>query len=434
MTTTPEFSAQFRQLRKQRDLSILALSKHSGISKTTLDNWQSGRTLPSAPELEMLISVLNLSSPDQRLLRRSIGLPRAIVLLPEGERPPLTGGLLRAMRLRRGLTQSDVARRLSVRQGTLAKWEKSDDWPEADKLSTLCMVLRASYQEAEAILSGVFLPLPLPLNATREELEQKVWALRDRSLRLPNDPLLDLAFLELESQLWLGGDHPATQELLWRTWNHHIDYLRIQYRYAESLPYVNALLGIPFSPINRSGAYLQTAVILKAQALRGAEDDLVGKKQRWKRAITFLNANQAHVVDNECKAWFWMELVRLNIGVSAHQVAQTCLTLSNAIPHHQCVRGTMGESALLTAHHLTKLGKPRDALVLLDSQTIGREDNSFTLIMDMLSKLYRADALANLQDTTGALGALSQLYNQIEETGVDMIRHRADELFIQLAQ
>jgi transcriptional regulator with XRE-family HTH domain len=431
-TKTLDFASQFRQCRKQRNLSVMRLVDLSGISKTAIENWQSGRTLPSAPELEVLISVLNLSTFDQRLLRRSVGLPRAIARLPEGERPPLTGGLLRAMRLRRGLTQSEVARRLSVRQGTLAKWEKSDDWPEADKLGALCAVLGATPQEAEAILGGIFLPLSLPLNASREVFEQQVQVLHDRVHLQPNDPLLDLAFLELESQLWLDGDHTATQELLWRTWSFHINYLSMQHRYEEMLPYANVMLTIPFNPRNRSESHLQVAVIQKAQALRGSSDTGRGQKTRYKKAITFLDANQGRVVDNECLAWYWMELVHLNIRMGSYEVARTCLKRSNAIPHHQCVRGTMGESALVTAQSLTNLGSPREAIALLHSPTLGRDDPSFSILMEMRLHFYHAEALAKLEDFTGALEVLGQLYKAIEIRGIEVMRHRADALFSEL--
>ena len=426
-TKTLDFAAKFRLFRKQRNLSILGLCELSGISKTTLDNWQSGRTLPGAAELEILISVLNLSSPDQRLLRRSIGLPRAIVLLPEGERPPLTGGLLRAMRLRRGLTQSDVARRLSVRQGTLAKWEKSDDWPDADKLGALCVVLQASHCEVEAILNGIFLPLSLPLNATLDEFDQQVQKLHDRINQQPNDPLLDLAFLELECQLWLRADHPATQELLWKIWSFHNNYLSLHQRYDEMLPYTNQMLSIPFDPSLRATFFLQNAVIYKALALRGT---LTSGARRRKSAIAFLKANEGRIGRHECQAWYWMVLVNFLTAEGNYDEARHCLDRSNAIPHHEYPRGTIGESALNTAYCLTNLGNPREALALLDSPRL--RDKDFNAIMDLRSLLYRASALAKLDDITGALGVVNQLYHQMSETGIDVMRTRTDALFYQL--
>ncbi|WP_309717875.1 helix-turn-helix transcriptional regulator [Armatimonas sp.] len=431
-TKTLDFASQFRQCRKQRNLSIVRLFELSGIGKTTLENWQSGRTLPSAPELETLISVLNLSSFDQRLLRRSIGLPRAIVCLPEGERPPLTGGLLRAMRLRRGLTQSEVARRLAVRQGTLAKWEKSDDWPEADKLSLLCLLLGASHQETEAILGGVFLPLPLPLNASLEDFEQQIQILNDRANRCPNDPLLDLAFLEIESQIWLDVDRPAAQELLWKIWGFHNTHLSIHQRFDELFSRANQMLAIAFDPLKSSTSFLQSAVIHKSVALRGTPNGKIESASRRKSAITFLKANEGRMGNPECQAWYWMVLVDLLTVEGAYDEARFCLDRSNAIPHPAFERGTKGESALMTAYSLTNLGSPREALALLSSSNFRDSAKHFVPILSMRSLLYCARALAKLEDFAGALEVLDQLYNQIEVTGIEVMRPRADALFFQL--
>ena len=426
------FTEQLRHYRKQRGFSVVRLAEQAGLAKATLDNWQAGRTLPSAPELEALLSALELGSFDQRLLRRLVGVPRAIATLSEEERPPLTGGLVRAMRLRRGLTQSEVASKLEIRQGTLAKWEKSDDWPEADKLSALCAVLGAKPQEVEAILGGVFLPLPLPIDASRDDLQEQVEVLSDRISQRPSDPLLDLAFFELESLLWLHGDRPATQELQWRVWCYHNNYLLMHHRYEETLTYANRMLAISYDPSDPSTSYLQSAVIQKAKALRGSTNSWEGQKARWKKSIVFLDAHQGRIADPENKAWYWMELVSLLIAEGAYDEARTCLARSNAIPHHQCVRGAMGESALVTAQNLTNLGSPREALSLLTSSTLGRDDPSFSPLMEMRLHLYCASALAKLQDTSGALLELDAVFEQMEATGIFTMRASAEVLYFQL--
>lgn len=427
-----DFSSLFRQHRLQRGLSVVALSQATGLAKTTLENWQAGRTLPSSVELETLIPALELSSVEQRVLRRAVGLPRAIAKLPEGERPPLTGGLLRAMRLRRGLSQSEVARQLSVRQGTLAKWEKSDDWPEVDKLSQVCSVLEATHPEAEAILGGVFLPLFRSESASLDDLQEHATLLAERINQQPNDPLLDLSLFELESQLWLTADCPSTQQLLWRVWSYHCNYLSVNHRYEEMLPYLNQMLAVSFDPNKPETSCLQSAVILKAKALRGSPRSSREHTVRRQRSIAFLNAQQARVGDPECQAWYWMELVSLLSAEGAYDQAKSCLVRSNAIPHHQCERGTMGESGLMTAYHLAKLGSPREALALLHSPTLGQDDYSFSPLMRMRWHLYHAHALEMLDDTRSALNELEVLFDQIAATGISTLRGEAEALMMEL--
>jgi transcriptional regulator with XRE-family HTH domain len=433
LTKTRDFASQFRQHRRQRGLSIVRLSGLSGLAKTTLESWQSGRTLPSAPELERLVSALELGSFDQRLLRRLIGMPRAIASLPEGERPPLTGGLLRAMRLRRGLTQSEVARRLSVRQGTLAKWEKSDDWPDASKLSLLCVLLGAAPQEAEAILGGVFLPLPqtLSFDTPLEALEEQGELLIQSAFLHPNDPLLDLRFFELESLLWFHADRPVVYEYLWKIWNSHMLFLNLQLRQEESWVYNNKLLSIPYDASLSSTVPLQSAVLYKANV--AFDDALFGsaRARRIKKSIAFMQANEARIADPECKAWYWMNLTTLLIEDKAYDEAYRCVQRSNAIAHPEGERIKTGEARLQTASSLILMERPREGLDLLDSFPFDAPP-FFTPLVGMRCLYYRAKALASLGDIAEALALLNQLFGQIEETGIVALRPRAEALFLEL--
>ncbi|MBB6048830.1 helix-turn-helix transcriptional regulator [Armatimonas rosea] len=428
MNKPETFATHLRRSRLERGLSQAELAQRVGVSKTTLGNWESERTLPSAPELGSLMEALSLGGQDQRALRRLVALPRALVTLPPQERPPLTGGLLRALRLRRGLTQSEVARRLQMRQGTLAKWEKSEDWPSTERLTALCMVLGAHPAEVEAILGGAFLPQPLPWDASPEWLNEEVDLLRNAVGDKPGQALLDLRFLELEALLQLRAEEPAVRELLWQLWIIHAIYFCYQARYEEALQYTNRLLEIPHDLSKACSAPFQVAAIKKATALlRPLEVPGAYRPRQTRAALSFLLAQQTQIVIPECQAWYWMYLGELFIMDRAYDEAERCIERSNAIPHPDLERIETPEARLLTANHLIDLGKPQEGLTLLDAPILEREANRSPWIR-LRRTHYRAKALVELQEVAEADELIRQSYALMEAHQLEVMRGAVDTL------
>jgi transcriptional regulator with XRE-family HTH domain len=432
MNKPETFATLLRHCRLERGLSRAELAQRVGVSKTTLGNWESERTLPSTPELGSLMGALTLGTQEQLALRRLVALPRALVTLPPQERPPLTGGLLRALRLRRGLTQSEVARRLQMRQGTLAKWERSDDWPSVERLMALCMVLDAPPAEVEAILGGVFLPQPLPWDASPEWLYEEVDLLRNAVGDKPGQALLDLRFLELEALLQFRAEEPAVRELLWQLWIIYAIYLCYQARYEEALHYTNRLLEIPHDLSKACSAPFQVAAIKKATALlRPLEVPGTYRPRQVRGALSFLLAQQPQVVLAECQAWYWMYLGELFILEGAYEEAERCIKNSNAIPHPDHERIETPEARLLTANHLIDLGKPQEGLILLEASILEREARRSPWIQ-LRRTYYRAKALVELQEVAEADELIRQSYALIETHELEVMRGPVDALAFRL--
>jgi transcriptional regulator with XRE-family HTH domain len=431
-TELATFGTLLKHCRRERNFSLLALAQKSGLTKTTLGNWESGRTQPSTPELESLFFALGLSAQERFALRRSIGHSRVLTLIPEKERPPLTGGLLRALRLRSRLSQSEVARKLDIRQGTLAKWEKSEDWPTTERLSALCAILRARPEEVAAILGGVFLPMPMPLSSPLEVLVQEVDNLVCSASQRPDQPLLDLRFLELESLLQFQGERPAVHELLWRLWGAHATFLCANGRYGEALPYTDLLLSLSCEPTSSLSYPMQVAVIMRSRVLSRSQEAVGANRPRYARAaLNFLKAQEKTIGLAECQAWYWMTLGELHIDCGSHEDARHCIQSSNAIPHPEGERLYTCEAALITAMHLTELGNPAEALVLLDSPAIDAEIARNPLT-EVRRTLYRAKALLEVLDVRGAEELIHQGYERIEMMSADILRPLADSLAFRL--
>src|SRR5579859_694353 len=118
--STDHLELVLRDLRECRGLSIRALARHSGVSKSTLSRWEAGGRIPRAYELEKVLSATG-ASPAQRVRVFSlIDAPRGASHLDElvfgGPAGPTIalGELLRAIRRRSGFTQWHVATAVGV--------------------------------------------------------------------------------------------------------------------------------------------------------------------------------------------------------------------------------------------------------------------------------------------------------------------------------
>src|SRR5438067_2521649 len=81
---------------------------------------------------------------------------------------------LRAMRLRQGWTQEQVAARVGVVRTTAAHWERGERLPSAEQTQALCYALGAHEEELLALTTGRFAGTPGPEPATWEEEEARL--------------------------------------------------------------------------------------------------------------------------------------------------------------------------------------------------------------------------------------------------------------------
>ena len=160
----PPFAQRLAVLRKACRLSQSRLAKAAGVAVSTVERWESGKTVPRLSELYAVLCALNANPHEANDLRnalrtdaphtRRVGLPMPKADAPRPVLPvdspvpdSATGALLRALRLRRGQAQSVVASAIGVTQSTLARWECGDSWPDPTRLHTICHYLNASPDE-----------------------------------------------------------------------------------------------------------------------------------------------------------------------------------------------------------------------------------------------------------------------------------------------
>lgn len=224
-----------RQKRLSSGYSVSEAATRVGVSRRSLTRWESGAARPRLDEMKRLLEVLNLSEPERRRLLDLLATPAALkeIYRQGGEELPFPlphqGDLLRALRLRRGWRQEDLAPLLGVNQTTLARWENGNMWPSSALLHQLCYLLRVHEEELAALTMGPYFLSgreTSPNGWGLEALEQSLIGVK-RKLDNPHYYVLgDLYYLSLEAQtLPLAQKSEAGRYLLVRILLAHAAYL-----------------------------------------------------------------------------------------------------------------------------------------------------------------------------------------------------------------
>lgn len=156
---------ELRELRIRRGLSLTSLAALAGVGKATLSYWENGKRSPSVVELDAVLNALGVDETRRPEFYLAIGAPRGMRKLREviEDPTPLTAGaVLRAMRLRRRWSLSQLAASLEVQSSTVSRWERGESWPPIEVLTRACRQLGASANEIEALLRRDAGPLEVP--------------------------------------------------------------------------------------------------------------------------------------------------------------------------------------------------------------------------------------------------------------------------------
>ena len=197
-----------RQKRVASGYNLSAAAARAGVSRRSLTRWETGGARPHLEELQRVLSALGVSAQEREVLLNKLGTPAAIKALHHQDEDafpfplPHQGDLLRALRLRLGLRQDDVATKLGVSQATLARWESGRVWPTESMLHQICFQLQAQEEELLALSKG---PCSLAERGAApvelEVLELRLNAI-ERKLHEPSYyGLGDLLYLSLEAQV-----------------------------------------------------------------------------------------------------------------------------------------------------------------------------------------------------------------------------------------
>jgi len=228
-----------RRLRESTGLSLSVTAKLVRVSKGSLSNWESGRRIPSGPVLNRLLEQYQ-PSPRERARLLFLADPKhaRFVLANDPVGSPVNvGQVLRAMRLRRKLTQAEVSRLVGITQGAWAKWESGQTEPGLELLHSACFLLGASVEELQAISASP--------NRREIQPEEFDWNGRFHEASSSPIPIRDLMLLGLEADTWSLASRDARWDpMLAKTLCERAHYLRLVGRHDEVLPLAKRSTGL----------------------------------------------------------------------------------------------------------------------------------------------------------------------------------------------
>lgn len=262
-TSENPFGSLLREWRLTRKVSQETLARQAGVAVRTLRYWEAGETLPGTAELECVLSALQVNTSEKRLAYSLIPRPRTHrldkALLRQSNDSgansnsnrsnghtitlPHSGDLIRAMRLRAGKTQTELATELGITPTTLIRWETLRTFPTGENLSRLCLLLSASPEETEALATRYLTPPDMIRGNDIDLLTADFSAFQELINR--QSPLVDLHALALIRRLSiLAEQSPEAYTLLARTKQAYSNVLFLKHNISEAKSYAEQAIQI----------------------------------------------------------------------------------------------------------------------------------------------------------------------------------------------
>jgi transcriptional regulator with XRE-family HTH domain len=410
-------------------------AERAGVHRTTLHRWEKDLAQPRWSELTALLSALEVSELQKRSALRLIDTPGAARMVWQEVRQiaeqtgmsamPHGGDLLRAMRLRRGLSLEEAARRVEVTRGTLRRWEKMEVWPSVEQLHQLCFALQAHNEEIIALTVGRFSQRPriekVSLNAIYERFHNQVEEM-ERSIS-GYDPLFELAYLQMEADAWpLALQSAAGKQMLIELYAHHAQQLSTQERLTEAGDVAERALELMTGGMKMKSFWLYP-VIVSARATV-----FHGKSPAPERGLKMLRPWLAEERWPHMHAWILADMakytgMRGEPEVSLMLAEQACQVAEKS-GHYSELSNRKWDKAEV----LLKAGYPEEALILLED----REPDEATVSVGIDVALLRTEAYLAMGDRSAAHGWLQRVLDDIDAYHINYERPRAEKLAAQL--
>lgn len=348
------------------------MAARARVNASTLSRWESGKYSPSVPELEAVLRALGATEAQHREMLGQINAPRALQALQgqEGIGVPVGGDLLRAMRLRRGFTQAEVARSMGVKQGQVAKWEHSDAWPDANPLHALCHTLGAQPDEVTALTTGRFRwDAGRSLLSASRRTDSEEWLSQIDGLLFQNPyDLLDLTFLSVEVRLWeIREQQSFAFPLLAVAYAHHARSHLFHHKPAQAAFWARRTLELAKQPATVADprhAGWGAAVVASAAALASTQ-----RRGDLRRAVALLEEWLPAVHNPAFRAWILSDLAsyhaRLNNADAAIAISRGAIKEARSVGDGEFLYRFRDHAQLLA-----DLGRYKEALETLEESRV----------------------------------------------------------------
>lgn len=250
------FAQGLRALRQTKRLSQSELARRSGIALRTLTYWEAGESLPRVPELQAALNGLTATPEEAAQIMEALGTPRVLRLSEKATATKTAAGfsgaglgdLLRAMRLRRRVTQAELAVNLGVSRLSAQRWESGQNFISGENLERCCVLLGAAPEERQALRERRLIAPHWAEEDGRKMTGEEVghrWRERQQRHNLfapaycPQTPLFDLEVLAMKRHLQRHAKPDAdNRRILANIETDYAVWLHFQGRAREAKPCV----------------------------------------------------------------------------------------------------------------------------------------------------------------------------------------------------
>jgi transcriptional regulator with XRE-family HTH domain len=424
-----QLGQKLRQWRTSRGLTLEQVAQLAGIGRVTLNRWETGVQQPRLGELEALLTALKIEANQRRQAVALVQAPRAQAqtraqCVQMGEQlgigaMPSGGDLLRAIRLRRGLSTEELAGKIGVTARTLQRWESGQIVPSREALDALCTLLHAAPGERLALQQNDLFSVP-PLRMTfpsEDAVEERLIQCFYVSVMAPEDPLNDLGFLTLAADAWqLAARGARGRERLVEVYAKYASFLSGFSRFAEAEHYANRALDLRVEKRMPDSQMVRAAIAAAQASVYRSVHPMPRRGLEMLRMWLPLTENAAY------RAWILSDMAEYLAldGATESALAAAEEACRVAEQHHN--PSELRLRRLDLAHLQAQVGEPETALALTEY----REDDGPFRRAEIT--LLRAEALWKLGDSSEAQTWFERAYSDITAYDLTHLRAAAETL------
>lgn len=137
-----KFHEKLKVLRKKKGLTQKDVADLVHVDRVRITNWENGKREPNFENLSMLACIFDVSI--DFLLSEYLEISKEAYLKLKEEKKNLFSVRLKELRLKKGLTQTELGEKVGVKQSTFTNWENGKREPSYENLVKLADLLEVS--------------------------------------------------------------------------------------------------------------------------------------------------------------------------------------------------------------------------------------------------------------------------------------------------
>ena len=137
-----KFHEKLKVLRKTKGLTQQEVADLVHVDRVRITNWENGKREPNFENLSMLACIFDVSI--DFLLSEYLEISKEAYLKLKEEKKNLFSVRLKELRLKKGLTQTELGEKVGVKQSTFTNWENGKREPSFENLVKLADLLDVS--------------------------------------------------------------------------------------------------------------------------------------------------------------------------------------------------------------------------------------------------------------------------------------------------